>query len=221
MVDRALARAAFRARAVTLAVATTGSTSLSATATGYHRAAGSFVTDGFVRGMEVVPTGFPQTTPGVVTLVTASDLTILGGRTVAAAAGSRTLASGLPTLRAWENEQFDRTAGRPFVTEQFVPATNFRLTMPANGGLREERGQSVWQWYGLADIGTEALDKGANAMLALFDGASLVLSSGHVVTVMGTPVGPTAGQILPTGDGWSVCTIRIPWKVFTRATVAA
>jgi hypothetical protein len=49
---------ALRGRVLTLSVATTGTTSLAATATGYTRAAGSFVTDGFKPGMEVLAAGF-------------------------------------------------------------------------------------------------------------------------------------------------------------------
>ena len=73
MIDHLAALLALRGRALTLSVATTGSTSLSATTTGYARAAGSFITDGLVVGAEITASGF--TTPanngqGVVTAVT-------------------------------------------------------------------------------------------------------------------------------------------------------
>ena len=58
---------------------TTGLTSLSATATGYARAAGSFITDGFLVGTPITVTGFGtvgNNGTAVVTAVTATSLTV-------------------------------------------------------------------------------------------------------------------------------------------------
>ena len=59
MIDSVSVQTSFRARARTVSVATTGSVQLSATTTGYHRASGSFIADGFQAGMEITyVTGF-------------------------------------------------------------------------------------------------------------------------------------------------------------------
>src|SRR6185503_14232379 len=105
MIDTTAATLALRNRAIGLVVCTTGSTSLSATTTGYHRAAGSFITDGFQPGMETLPSGWSVTGNNarcVITQVTASDLTIDGGRSVEAAGSGKTIAVGLPGIRIWE-----------------------------------------------------------------------------------------------------------------------
>ena len=60
-------------------VFTTGTTSLSATATGYARAAGSFITDGFLVGTPITVTGFGtvgNNGTATVTAVTATALTV-------------------------------------------------------------------------------------------------------------------------------------------------
>jgi hypothetical protein len=59
--------------------ATTGTVSLSATATGYARTAGSFVTDGFAVGQQVTASGFTNSAnngSSVVSAVTATALTV-------------------------------------------------------------------------------------------------------------------------------------------------
>jgi hypothetical protein len=80
-------------------LATTGSGSFSATATGYHRATGDFVADGFTVGQNVQGTGFSLSANNQnfdvrrITNVTASDITCSG--TVAEGAGAgRTVFSG-------------------------------------------------------------------------------------------------------------------------------
>ena len=58
---------------------TTGSTSLSATATGYARASGSFVTNGFVVGQEITASGFTNAANNgrsTITAVTATTITV-------------------------------------------------------------------------------------------------------------------------------------------------
>ena len=96
MISNSAVLLALRNRALSLVVATTGSVSLSATATGYARAAGSFVTDGFKVGMDLTATGF--TTPGnngahVLMAVTALTLSCLGC-VAEGPVGGITLASG-------------------------------------------------------------------------------------------------------------------------------
>ena len=73
----------------------TGSISLGATATGYTRTTGSFVTDGFTVGMPIWVTGFPTASGNngakTVAAVTATTLTVAEPLTVTAAATGRSI----------------------------------------------------------------------------------------------------------------------------------
>lgn len=74
----------------------TGSISLEATATGFVRTTGSFVTDGFTVGMPIWVTGFSGTAAGnngakTVAAVTATTLTVVETLTAAAAATGRSI----------------------------------------------------------------------------------------------------------------------------------
>src|SRR4051812_43202806 len=98
MVDHSLLQLALRAKALTLTVATTGSASLSGTATGYARSSGSFITDGFKVGMEITATSglwisgnsITNAAGKVITAVTATDISC-EGCVVDAEAASRSL----------------------------------------------------------------------------------------------------------------------------------
>ena len=63
-----------RNRLLTTQVATTGTTTLVATANGFTRPSGDFVADGFVSGMEVKPAGFADNSVGLISTVTANAL---------------------------------------------------------------------------------------------------------------------------------------------------
>jgi hypothetical protein len=222
MIDFLLAQFAFRARAATVIVCTTGSATLAATTAGYTRTAGSFVADGFLVGMEITPTGFTQTAPGVVSAVTATLLTIDGGRTAQASGAGRTLTAGLPLLRAWENDQpFTRDVTRPFVEEDFVPGGSSVLTWPARIGILEQDGISTFKWYGIQGVGDDAISASVTALMRLFTpGTYLSLSDGSSIEISGD-VAVKRSQIMNTDDGWAVCAVTIPWRAYTRNVVAA
>jgi hypothetical protein len=220
MLNHRLAKLAFRNRAASTVVATTGSTTLGANAQGYTRASGSFVTDGFYVGMEVVPTGFPQIAPGIVTAVTATLLSIQGGRTVAAADTARSLTVGLPTLRAYENKPLTTIGDRPFIAEQWVPSPGVVTTIPARSGRHAETGYSIWNWYGIAGVETDALDVQADALLARFAPWTPITLSNGVIMMVRTKPAPFRSQIINV-EGRPVVTISIPWEVSTRNVVAA
>ncbi len=98
--------------------ATTGSVSLSATATGYARATGSFVTDGFAVGQQITASGFTNSAnngSSVVSAVTATALSVTKNPVTAteAAAAARVVvtvtgvsAAGIAVVtRAYSGEQ--------------------------------------------------------------------------------------------------------------------
>lgn len=223
MLDKAAAQLALRNRARGVSVATTGSTTLVATATGYTRAAGSFVTDGFYAGMEVTPTGFTTNTADVITAVSATSITTFNSHSAQASGSGRTLAVSLPTLRAWEMVGVTPVAGKQYLEEEFIPATHNLFTMPAQSGSVEETGLYVLKWYGLPGYDVLAIRKCVDAILALFTPGTPISVGSQTLYVRGAGLNepsPTAGQILRV-DMWAVCTIRIPWISRTANVIAA
>lgn len=214
MIDHGAVLRAARTHALALEVCTTGTTTLEATATGYARASGSFLTDGFRVGMEVTPTGFPQTAVGTVTAVAALALTIDGGRTVATSAGSRSLAVRLPALAAWTNLPTARVTGRPFVEEEYLPG----------GGPRKQTlgpfGRLVLQPLYVLRIGVrQGTDH--TAALAYADALCTHFAPTTPLTVSGSTVyvrpdlGPFPSPVTLTEDGFAVVTLTIPLQVET------
>lgn len=225
-IDKTAAHLALRARAVSVSVATTGSTSIAATATGYTRAAGSFVTDGFAVGMEILASGFGTSANNgykIVVAVSALSMTVASLTTMAieAAGGNETLVCSLPEGRAFDNVAFDPTSytGRPFVEEDFVPATK-GLMGQRNGGLVIETGLYVIKLYGLADKGVAAIRKTMDALEVLFAPGTALTAGSHTVRVR-TDVAPYQGQILPQGDGRSLCVLTVPWEAYSTNAIAA
>lgn len=238
--DSDLATLALRTRALSLTVCTTGSATLAATATGYTRLSGSFITDGFRAGMDVVSSGFSTSAnnmTGVVTGVTALTLTVSpyvvttnadGSITVArpatvveASASGRTIAAKLPSRRAWELVQFTPATGIPYVTEQYVPGGGaVMLTAPYAGGLAEELGMYVLTWYGLSGSGTSAIRKSIDALKALFAPGTTLTVGTDRLTVRGA-VGPSAGSIITQDGGFAACALTISWRAETTNAIAA
>lgn len=217
-VDHTVNILALRAHALALPAFASTSGTLEATATGYARAdAGSFVTDGFREGMEVVPTGFTQTTPGIVSAVTASALTIVGGRTVQATGPGRTLTVGLPPLIAWEGVDFSPEAGRWYVDEDYVPGPAGRKTLGRFAQM-EHYPTYFLNLYAPPNYGVLALYALADALTTRFaPETALVLTSGDVLRVRGD-VAPFRGQ-LTTRAGYAVVPVTIPLILRTANSI--
>lgn len=220
MLDEELATFALRTRAIALSVATTGSTSLSANATGFARASGSFLADGFAAGQEILPSGFPDNTRRMITQVTAQQMTIDGGLSVVGAAAGRTLVCGLPGLRSWENEQqIELDVKRPYVTDAFRPATSEVYTFPANTGTVLETGLYVLTLYALPKVGILAIRRYVKGIKALF-APGTAIAVGSDTLRMPVRKGVSSSEIIPTVS-WSVVAITIPWEARTTNTVTA
>lgn len=220
---------ACRARLATLAVCTTGATLLSATATGYARAAGSFATDGFAVGMEFRGSGFASAVNngvGIVTRVASLALTVSmlvvsysaqGVRTVTrpanvveSAAGGRTLAVGLPSFGAWENVGFVPETGVPYWDEQYVRGPSLLGTIGPQGRIIGEP-MYLPRINVQSDSSVEAASRYADAMVNAFPpGDKIVLASGDVIEVRADQA-PYSGQLLPNGAGFAglLCTIPL------------
>lgn len=236
MLDETLAELALRARLLGTTVATTGSTSLAATTTGYTRSAGSFITDGFREGMEVSVTGFPTAAnngkgvilkplTATVMLIDAYDVSspnVVTSRTlvVEAEAAGRTISAGIPALRAFDNIALVPVTGKPYLEEVFSPATHRLITFPAAGAHAEDTGLYVVTWFGLSGTGI-GIRKSISAIKARFTpGTNLPLSDGTTLT-MPQDVGARAGAITPIAGGWGYVQITIPYRVFSLNTIAA
>jgi hypothetical protein len=214
---------AMRAQAETLQVATTGAVSLSATATGYARASGSFLADGLVPGLEVLAAGFgtgANNGSRTILAVTSGTVTVLGGCTAEIAGAGRSLTVGLPALRAWENIALTPVQGRPHVEEQFIPGPGNLVTLGTFGQMLYEPMYQL-ALYGIANAGLGAVVKYADAILALFPPKlALTLTGGDILRVRGD-VAPFRGQMIFRQDlpGHAVVPVTIPFRVETFNTL--
>lgn len=214
------AHLALRSRLLSLVVATTGSMSLVATTTGYARASGSFLTDGFAVGMEIVPAGFPANPVDVITFVDATTITTKNTHASATSASGRSITVGVPVTREFDNKAVTRIAGRPYITEQYDRATNDVFTTASNGGHAEVRGLYVVTWYGIEDTGVSALHAAMDALTALFASGTRLTAGSNSLRVLFRP-GPQAGQIRHTDDGWAYRVLTISWSALVQNAVAA
>lgn len=204
----------------TLVVCTTGSISLASSLVGYTRSdGGSFVTDGFAVGMEVLASGF-ATNNGytTVTEVTASLLSVAGGRTVEATAAVRTVKCVLPERVVYENLNTDPDNSRQYVEEELLTDAPPQLLGLTSGGVVEHTPQYILRWYFPEDVGTRGPDRCAQKLLELFPaGSTLALADGTFVKVRGD-IMPSRSKLTPDKPGWTVCTITIPLRAYTLNT---
>lgn len=213
MIDEVAIQLALRARLLTLSVATTGTMTLAATATGYTRSTGSFQADGFWPGMELVPVGFSSSTPRVITSVTAGAITVSSAVPVQVAAGGRSLTVGLPSNRAWENVAFQPTAGVPWVREEFLPGPTAQVTLGPLGDLEATPMYAVF-FNVAAETGLTA-KRYVTAARALFaPRTAIALGNGDVLRVR-SDTGPYAGQLLQSQPGFAVQPLTIPLRLRT------
>jgi hypothetical protein len=201
-----------RTRLRSLSVCTTGETNLAATATGYTRATGSFVADGFRAGMEVTPSGFSPNPVSTIVSVTATTLVVADARVAQGASNGRTLSVGLPSAQAWEDVRFQPTARQPFVIEQYLPGPGELVTLQPSGTV-EYMPQYVVQVVTPNLTGGAAAYGYADAVLRHFPvGLVLIASDGAEARVRGQPA-PFSSQMIPYTDGAMVVTVSIPFRV--------
>ena len=227
MIDHEEALYALRTKVVTLSVVTaTGS--FSATATDYQRAAGSFITDGYRVGMEVKGTSFSNSENNAAKMITAvatSTLTCAGN--VVEAAGTRTLAVGLPATRVWENSETrdadgvpdSAEAGVPYFTEEYLPGPMAQETLGTLAQL-EVLPQYIPRIFVPANTGAAAAMKYATALLALFaPGTAFTLSVSSSTMRVRRDVAPFSGQIVQSSPGWAIVPITVPLRLRTANSI--
>jgi hypothetical protein len=213
MIDNTAILILCRTTLLGITVRTTGVTTLTATGNGYTRAAGSFITDGFVPGQEVVPVGFTTNTVGIIKKVEALTLTTEGRRNAETAATDRSLTVGIPPYRAWDNVAFDPklAEGRWYVEEEYFPGPQYRISATPQGEF-EHTPTYVIKYYGLPNEASIALYAiGLATLLAFKPGKSLGTIDGRSLDVR-EDVAPAYGAIVNL-PGRAILTVNIPLRV--------
>lgn len=214
--DNTAAQQSFRDRLVTLAAVSTGAANIGASGVGYTRVAGSFITDGFELGMELLASGFGISTNNGIKVVTSVASLMLGvqGGLAIEGAGATLLVVGLPEQRVWENVRLDNKAsGKPYIEEQWIPQPTRMLNIPYQGGKSEAIGLYVIRWYAVEDKGSASITRPADAVVELFKAGTIITTgAGQVIRVRGRESGPYRGEVRRASPGWVVCTITIPWR---------
>jgi hypothetical protein len=217
VIDHVAYQFALRQKLATLVVATTGVLTLSATATGFARTAGSFLDDGFDIGMEITPTGFATNVSRIVTGVSALDITVSGSATPEVAAGGRTIAALLPSQLAWENIAFQPTSGVPWVREEYLPGPAAQVTVGPLGEI-EAFPQYALYVSVAADTGL-AVSRYADALMRLFaPRTAIALANGDVLRVR-SDTGPYAGQMQQSQPGFAVKPVTFPLRIRTANSI--
>ena len=207
---------ALRTKLLTLEVCTTGSVSLSATATGYARTSGSFLSDGFMVGMEVTGTGFTTAANNAAkTLTGVTALTLTCSGTVAeTAAAARTIKVVLPATRGWENIEVTPTTGEPYVVEQLLPGGTTQFSAGVGGWMEAQLLYSV-QVHVPQKVGIGAANGYADALITLFTPrTAMTLTNGDTLRVR-ADTGPYRGQLLSRDPGWATVPVTVPLRLYT------
>lgn len=211
---------ALRVHLRTLSVCTTGSTTLSATATGYARSSGSFIADGFAEGLELTASGFSNALNNgahVVTGVTATALTCDGGNATESAAAGRTLAVGVPSRIAWEGSETERLPGWPHFQEQYIPGPAPQITLGPLGQL-ELTPQYQVQVHVPEDRGVLGARRYSDALKKHFAPRTAIAVGGDTLRVRADG-GPFGGQVVTRVSGWIVAPITFPLRIRTANTI--
>lgn len=226
MIEDDMVQLALRAKLATLLVATTGSISMSTTATGgedgasaFGRAAGNFTADKLRVGMEVLAAGFPAAANGAATITHLTPTIATVNKTLpnAVAAGARSLIVGLPQLVSWENVPFDAQQGRPYFEEQYLPGGSFQKT----NGYLEVTPEYLLNIFVPKGAGISADSKYVNALRVMFaPGTPITLSNGERIIVRRDIAPGKKGRQFPDLlPGFVVAQFVIPLRLHTLNSI--
>lgn len=209
---------ALRTQLLTMEPATTGSISLEVTSSGFVRSSGSFVTDGFEPGMEVLGAGFSAGANNdrfTIDSVVALTLNITG-LTVEGSGSGRTLSVGLPIGRAWENIKFTPITGEPFIEEEFLSGPSSQITVGSDEATLRVDPLYVVKIFAPEHVGVAAPNRYADAVLLAFKpNRKITLTNGDVMRVR-TDTSPFRGQLTHRRAGWVVVPVTVPLFLFTQ-----
>ena len=164
-------RAAIRTRLLTLEMVSTGVlTVLSASGYVFSRSAGSFVTDGFAIGDEVMPSGFANSANNaraLITALSASAMTVDRALTTEAAGASATIKAQLPQGRKWEGQAYAPTKGQRYISEM-VRSIDSTVRALGDGGTISHLLTANFTLNYPSGKGTLGIERMAGALLYLF-----------------------------------------------------
>lgn len=188
---------------------------LGATTNGYTRAdGGSFIDDGFKKGMEVLGEDFTKTQnngPRTITSVTDSLLSCPG--CVAESAGTgKALSVGFPSRRARTNVRFqDRLIGNAYTDEAYMPGPTLQISN--NEGEIEVQPMYVTRFWIPADTDIDAIgayvDSLINHYLPLNGLPTIITTDDSVKVRSRLNVKPFASQCINM-DGFATQSVSIP-----------
>lgn len=213
MIDHVLLAQALSDRLEDLEVVTTGSITLSASGSTYARSSGSFLTDGFMVGMETLDW---NGTRAVVEVVGALTLTVNASLPTSSAAAGRSLVVGVPEHFAYENIHFDPAslAGAPWFEEEMVSGPGSQTTIGGSGSSRTVEHDPLLNLFVhvAENTGIEAVRKYADAVCALFSpNYAFTLSDGTAVRVR-TDTAPYSGPLRRQRPGYVTVRVTIPLR---------
>ncbi|HEY6965902.1 MAG TPA: phage tail terminator-like protein [Burkholderiales bacterium] len=180
-------RAAWRTLVLAVVKAQSGALSnVGASGSVLSRASGSWITDGFGVGDEVMVAGFAAAQNNgraLVTAVTAADLTLDKALTTEAAGPAITVTAGLWQGRAWEGMPYAPTRGAPYVSETLRAISSQVRALGVGGTIAHTLLGTLVLFYP-AGRGTLAVERMAGAIMKhLKPGTSLSYgTSAGVVT---------------------------------------
>lgn len=191
-----------------------------ATATGYSRQIGSFLTEGFAPGMEITPLGYASNPVDTLTDVSALTLTTKSPRTVESALAGRGFSVGLPLARAWENKKPPAdppVQGVPFVKEQYIPGPPAQQVTVGPFGDVELMPMYALHIHVPNNCGFEAASAYADAIMRLFTPRTAMAVGSEFLRVHAR--GPFRGQLLNSAPGFAVVPITAPLYIRTPNSI--
>jgi hypothetical protein len=190
---------------------------LGASASGYTRTdGGSFITDGFSVGMEVLGAGFTKAANNgnkTVTAVSASLLSCAGCALETASEGP-TLEVGVPSRRAWEDVKFEPLVGNPYVVEQYIPGPESAPAAPNDMELFPMYAVHV---YVPSNNDIYASARYADALRRHFSPKTKIAVGTEWIRVR-ADTSTQVGQRVNPKPGFSLVPVTIPLRVRTQIT---
>ncbi|GEM_PF-3454509 len=146
-------RAALETHLCALGIVTTGACSdIAATATGYQRASGSFLNDGFLVGDTIQPAGFAASQAAIILAVSAKVLVVDHAVTAEPAGASVRLTATIPERRKFEGQPFLKPKDKPWLRAALRPA-GAPLVAWGTGGLLRHHGSFLVELFEPVDSG--------------------------------------------------------------------
>ncbi len=198
---------AARAHLLETVIATTGSTTLAATANGYTRAAGSFIADGFVPGLEIEREGFSSNVIDIITWVSddGDEIRTANSHAVQVAGAGRSLIAIPPrAIHYGARKPTDVDVAVPYWHERWLGGPSRSRSTFFRGAPLRTTTDALYEinLYGRVNDEDIAVTRPADAIFGHFNPSSTALDigTGEAMTVRTSPL-PMIGQPGRDADG--------------------